>query len=159
MTTTISGNCGFTLAPLSDAEGADYLVRMLAVVEGMPLESLQAGLPCDWRSTAEYLERVQDNLAINAGFMVGHSAIRRTAMGEDAVGGTPSPEQQRSMERLLAEGLEAGGLGFSSSWGVAHFDGNGDPVPSVFAHREELTRLARVCADFPGRRWSSSSPS
>lgn len=150
VTTTVSGNCGFTLAPLSDAESADYLVRMLAVVEGMPLESLQAGLPCDWRSTAEYLERAQDTLAINAGFMVGHSAIRRTVMGEEAVGGTPNPEQQRAMEQLLADGLKAGGLGFSSSWGVAHFDGNGDPVPSVFADSVELAGLARVCAGYPG---------
>ena len=150
VTTTISGNCGFTLAPLSDAESADYLVRMLAVVEGMPLESLQAGVPCDWRSTADYLDRAQHSLAINAGFLVGHSAMRRTVMGEEAVGGTPSPEQQRAMERLLADGLKAGGLGFSSSWGVAHFDGNGDPVPSVFADGDELAGLAGVCADYPG---------
>ncbi len=150
VTTTASGNCGFTLAPLSDAESADYLVRMLAVVEGMPLESLQTGVPCNWNSTAEFLERVQGSLGINAGFMVGHSAIRRAVMGQDAVGGTPNSRQQHAMEELLADGLEAGGLGFSSSWGVAHFDGNGDPVPSVFARRDELVSLARVCADFPG---------
>src|SRR5208282_966711 len=54
VTTVIGGNCGFTLSPLNDGS-ADYLLRMLAVVEGMPLAALQAGVPCDWRSTGEYL--------------------------------------------------------------------------------------------------------
>ena len=44
VTTALAGNCGFTIAPLSDdpADG-DYLMRMLARVEGMPLESLRDG--------------------------------------------------------------------------------------------------------------------
>ena len=38
---SLAGNCGFTIAPLSDdAADGDYLMRMLARVEGMPLESL-----------------------------------------------------------------------------------------------------------------------
>src|SRR5262249_50349752 len=40
VTTAIAGNCGFTIAPLSNATG-EYLMPMLARVEGMPLESLR----------------------------------------------------------------------------------------------------------------------
>src|SRR3712207_3553470 len=72
VTTALAGNCGFTIAPLSD-DGADgeYLMRMLARVEGMPLESLREGVPWDWRSTADYLDAVATRsaggLGINAG--------------------------------------------------------------------------------------------
>jgi N-acyl-D-aspartate/D-glutamate deacylase len=38
VTTALAGNCGFTIAPLSDrADDGEYLMRMLARVEGMPL--------------------------------------------------------------------------------------------------------------------------
>src|SRR4051812_3313169 len=49
VTTVIGGNCGFSIAPLS-SDDADYLMRMLSRVEGMPLESLQAGAPWDWHT-------------------------------------------------------------------------------------------------------------
>ena len=42
VTTVVGGNCGFTIAPIEESE-TDYITRMLARVEGMPLESLQAG--------------------------------------------------------------------------------------------------------------------
>ena len=52
----------------------------------MPLESLIAGVPYDWRSFGEYLDRIDGTTAVNAGFLVGHSALRRCVMGDDAVG-------------------------------------------------------------------------
>ena len=83
VTTVIGGNCGFTIAPLSnDPSDGEYLMRMLARVEGMPLESLRDGVPWSWTSTAEYLDAVEKtSLGVNAGFMVGHSAIRRDRDG------------------------------------------------------------------------------
>ena len=51
VTTVLAGNCGFTIAPLSDDAGdGDYLMRMLARVEGMPLESLRDGVPWNWKT-------------------------------------------------------------------------------------------------------------
>ena len=81
VTSVVGGNCGFSIAPLPAGDDP-YLMRMLARVEGMPLESLEQGVPWDWTTFGEYLDKLEGTLAINAGFMVGHSAIRRVVMGE-----------------------------------------------------------------------------
>jgi N-acyl-D-aspartate/D-glutamate deacylase len=149
VTTVIGGNCGFTIAPLK-ADQASYLMRMLARVEGMPLESLEAGVPWDWKTTAEFFDRLDGTLAVNAGFMVGHSAIRRVVMGEAGTERTATDEETASMVALLRDGLAAGGLGFSSTWANTHSDAEGRPVPSRHASAGELIALAEVCRDFPG---------
>ncbi len=149
VTSVVGGNCGFTIAPVEPSE-TEYLTRMLARVEGMPLESLLAGVPYDWRSFGEYLGRLDGSLAVNAGFLVGHSALRRVVMGDDAVGNPARPDQVEAMTRLLGESLEAGGLGFSSSQATTHNDGNGDPVPSRSATPEELVALAEEAGRHEG---------
>lgn len=150
VTSVIGGNCGFTLAPL-EPHDADYLRRMMAQVEGMPLETLEAGLPWDWRTFGEYLSRLDGRIGVNAGFMVGHSAIRRFAMGADAVGHKASPEQVNSMIATLHEALDAGGLGFSTSLSFTHMDGEGQPVPSRWCDREsELLPLIRTLREHEG---------
>src|SRR5689334_12854556 len=68
VTTALAGNCGFTIAPLSDdASDGEYLMRMLARVEGMPLESLRDGVPWSWRTTAEYLDALEGKVGVNVG--------------------------------------------------------------------------------------------
>ena len=74
VTTVIAGNCGFTLAPIK-AEDHDYIRRMMAKVEGMPLVALEDGIEWDWSSFGEYLDRLEGNLGVNAGFLVGHCAL------------------------------------------------------------------------------------
>ncbi|HEX6311804.1 MAG TPA: amidohydrolase family protein, partial [Acidimicrobiia bacterium] len=110
VTTVIGGNCGFTLAPL-DATDADYLRRMMARVEGMPLAALEEGVDWRWETVAEYLDRLDGRIGGNAGFMVGHCALRRYVMGADAVGHEATPEQLDAMVGLLHESIRAGGLG------------------------------------------------
>jgi len=149
VTTVVGGNCGFTVAPLVETQ-AGYLMRMLARVEGMPLASLEAGVPWDWRTFADYLDRLEGSIGINAGFLVGHSALRRAVMGEDSVGQAASLTQVDAMVRLLHESLAAGGLGFSSSQAPTHNDAEGDPVPSRAAVPEEILSLAAAVSDHPG---------
>jgi len=157
VTTVMGGNCGFTIAPLVGvgggpvrADDADYLMRMLARVEGMPLESLQLGVPWDWGTTAEYLDRLQGTLMPNAGFLVGHSALRRVVMHDAATERHATPAELEQMKALLRAGLAAGGMGFSSTWSPSHNDHLGHPVPSRAASREELIALCAVVSEFPG---------
>ena len=146
VTTVISGNCGFTIAPLEPEHG-DYMMRMLARVEGMPLASLQQGVPWNWRTFGEYLDAIDGSLMPNAGFLVGHSALRRTVMGERSVGEFASDDELQAMKELLAESIAAGGLGFSSSWAKTHNDAAGDAVPSRHASETELVELCSVLKD------------
>ena len=146
VTTVISGNCGFTIAPLEPEHG-DYMMRMLARVEGMPLASLQQGVPWNWRTFGEYLDAIDGSLMPNAGFLVGHSALRRTVMGERSVGEFASDDELRAMKELLGESIAAGGLGFSSSWAKTHNDADGEAVPSRHASETELVELCSVLRD------------
>lgn len=151
ITTALCGNCGFTLAPLSDRpQDVDYLLRMLARVEGMSLEALKAGVIPDWRSFGEYLHRLEGGLAINAGFLVGHSALRVAVMGDRAVSDMATEDEVEQMVGLLRSSIADGGLGFSTTISPGHMDMEGRPVPSRWASREELLSLCAVVGDYPG---------
>jgi len=149
VTTVIAGNCGFTLAPLSPGDG-DYTRRMMAKVEGMPLAALEQGIEWNWETFAEYLGRIEGNLSVNAGFLVGHCALRRKVMGTDAVGRQPTDDQLQEMKDLLAESIRAGGLGFSTTRARTHSDGDGEPVASRWAEEPELLALAQVVSEHEG---------
>ncbi|MBB3080092.1 N-acyl-D-amino-acid deacylase family protein [Streptomyces violarus] len=152
VTTVAGGNCGFTLAPLNPdrPEDADYTRRMMSKVEGMALVALEEGAPWSWHSFGEYLDALEGRIAVNAGFMVGHCALRRYVMGPEAVGGQPSAEQLADMVRLLREAMDAGAWGFSTTQSTSHSDGDGQPVASRHAKPRELLALSRAVGEHEG---------
>ncbi len=149
VTTVIAGNCGFSLAPVAEGD-ADYVTRMMAVVEGIPLGAFRAGCPIDWTTFGAFLDRLEGGLGVNAGFLVGHSTLRRAVMGAAATRDHATAVQLAAMERLLAESLTVGALGLSSGSDNVHTDGDGAPVPSRAASFEEFVALARVVGHHPG---------
>jgi N-acyl-D-aspartate/D-glutamate deacylase len=149
VTTVLGGNCGFSLAP-SGPDHAGYLARMMAKVEGMPLAALEAGLDWSWTSYGEWLDRLENRIGVNAGFLVGHSALRRTVMGDDSVTEQATDHQVAAMVSSLHDALASGALGFSTSQVHTHHDGEGQPVPSRAASRAEIEAMAAVVADYPG---------
>ncbi|MFF9808797.1 amidohydrolase family protein [Streptomyces coeruleorubidus] len=152
VTTVAGGNCGFTLAPLHpDRPGdADYTRRMMSKVEGMALVALEEGAPWNWHSFGEYLDALEGRIAVNAGFMVGHCALRRYVMGPRAIGGQPTAEQLAAMVRLLRESMDAGAWGLSTTQSTSHSDGDGKPVASRHAGPAELLALSRAVGEHEG---------
>ena len=129
VTTVIGGNCGFSIAPLGPGAG-DYLMKMLARVEGMPLESLAQGVPWDWTTTAEYLDRL-DGVARGERRLPRRTLrdpARRDGRRGDAVG-TRRPASSTRWSDCSPRVSPAGGMGFSSSW----------------AHRPTTTTRANRC--------------
>ena len=55
VTTAVMGNCGFGIVP-SPPHLRDLIMRNLAVVEGMDLDALRAGIDWQFQSFAEYLD-------------------------------------------------------------------------------------------------------
>jgi N-acyl-D-aspartate/D-glutamate deacylase len=150
VTTVLGGNCGFTLAPLRPAD-ADYTRRMMQKVEGMPLEALETGVKWGWETFAEYLDAVEESQpAINAGFLVGHCAIRRYVMGAEATDREATPEEIDKIVALLHDSIAAGGLGFSTTLSNTHSDGEGKPVASRKASKDELIALCTAVGEHEG---------
>ena len=104
VTTVMAGNCGFTLAPLDDVD-ADYTRRMMAKVEGMPLAALEQGVPWNWHSFAEYLDRLDGNIA-----------VRRAMNGGFRIDTTLDAKLQRAAELSVRETLS----GIESRPGYGH---------------------------------------
>jgi N-acyl-D-aspartate/D-glutamate deacylase len=142
VTTAVVGNCGFALAPCRPGEG-DGLLRMLEHVEGMPLESLRAGVRFDWESVGDYVAMLRGRpLGPNVGVLIGHSTLRAYVMGDDAYAREARPAEIAAMAALVRDGMAAGALGLATSFSPAHVGDGGRPVPSRRATRAELDALA-----------------
>ena len=146
VTTVVLGNCGFSLAPCRSRD-RDRLLRMLEHVEGMPLQSLRAGIRWSWESVPEYLDMLRaTRLGLNVGALAGHSALRVFVMGEAAYDRPATDHEIARMQSLVREAMAAGALGFATSRSTGHVGEGGRPVPSRRATRDELRALAIAMA-------------
>jgi N-acyl-D-aspartate/D-glutamate deacylase len=119
VTTVVTGNCGFTLAPCRPAD-RDYMTRMFANVEGMSRTVLEAGLPWTWESFPEFLETLDRRLGVNAMVFAGHSALRRYVLGEAANERPASEAEVVRMADLLRAAMAAGAAGLTTSRAPTH---------------------------------------
>jgi len=143
VTTVVAGNCGFSVAPLRPGD-APWMIQLFARVEGMDPSAL-AGIPVDGFETfPEFLEAMRGRIGVNAAFYVGHCALRRYVMGEDAQTRAATPEEVEQMADLVREAMAAGAAGFSSTHSPTHFDSADRPVPSRLASLDELRALCEA---------------
>jgi N-acyl-D-aspartate/D-glutamate deacylase len=151
VTTVVAGNCGFSVAPLRPGD-APWLIQLFARVEGMDPSALE-GIPVDGFETfPEFLDAMRGRIGVNAAFYIGHCALRRYVMGDDAQTREATPEEIEQMADLVREAMAAGAAGFSSTHSPTHFDSADRPVPSRLASLEEL----RVLCEAAGRSGGGS---
>ena len=150
VTTVISGNCGFTIAP--PGSRAKRTTSCACSPGSRACRWKRCATECRGRGDQprSYFDSFEGNLGINAGFKIGHSAIRRVVMGADAAARPATSDEIDAMTALLRSGLEAGGIGFSSSWARTHADADGAMVPSRNASREELLALTATTGEYAG---------
>ncbi len=147
VTTVLTGNCGFTLAP-AKPEDLDWLVLMLAKVEGMSAAALRAGVPFRGGSLGDYLRQFDGRIGVNMASYVGHAAVRRWVMGAAASERTATPDEIRAMQALVDQAMRDGALGLSTSQLDVHADHEGKPVPPNLASPEEIVALSSVLAAY-----------
>jgi N-acyl-D-amino-acid deacylase len=147
VTTVVTGNCGFTIAPCRPGD-RDTLMRMLEYVEAMSLDAMRRGIHWDFETFGEYLNALErGGLWINVGALVGHSTIRQYVMGDAAWERAASTDEVSRMCREVTIAMTAGALGLSSSSNTNHVGNRGRPVPSRLAHDDELTRLVAAMGE------------
>jgi N-acyl-D-amino-acid deacylase len=151
VTTAVMGNCGFGIVP-SPPHLRDLIMRNLAVVEGMDIDALRAGIDWQFQSFGEYLDAVRRcgpyaNLAV----LVGHSAVRTAVMGNDAsLRREPTGAELAEMKRLVAEAMAEGAIGLGASYSLNHSGWGGVPMPSTISDMSEFDALVGAMGG-PGR--------
>ena len=147
VTSVIFGNCSLTLAPVKP-DDHDALAMMLSRVEAIPMESLQEGIPWEWTTFGSYLDYLDQRLGVNAGALVGHSAVRRWVMGEESYQrAEATPAELEEMKQLIRDSVRQGALGLSFNRNSGHMDLLGRPIPGIVPPVEELYELATALRD------------
>lgn len=143
VTTLMMGNCGVGFAPCRP-EQRDLLVKLMEGVEDIPEVVLTEGLPWNWQSFDDYMDRLDERpYDLDVVAQVPHAAVRVFVMGERAVNHEPATEQDRiAMAQLAASGIRSGALGFSTSRTINHKTLAGNPTPTLKAEEDELLEIA-----------------
>lgn len=134
ITTIIAGQCGSSLAPLSDEVREESQKQVDAwLPEGYSIDLY-------WYTFDEYLrEEEKEGLGANIAHLVGHGAIRSAGMG---LGDRePTPLELKKMKDLTAEAMKSGAFGLST--GLIY-------SPGVFAKTHEIIELAKIAAKYGG---------
>ncbi|HEX4221487.1 MAG TPA: D-aminoacylase [Pseudonocardiaceae bacterium] len=133
VTTEVLGQDGLSYAPVNDTVLA-ALREQLAGWNGDP-----AGFDWNWRSVGEYLDRLDQGIAVNAAYLVPQGTVRMLHVGWD--NRPPTDAELAAMCATLAESMREGAVGLSS--GLTY-------TPGMYADDEELVALCRVIGEHGG---------
>ncbi|GAA2803496.1 D-aminoacylase [Saccharopolyspora taberi] len=129
VTLEVIGQDGLSYAPVDD----DTLAALRAQLTGWNGDP--PGFDWNWRSVAEYLDRLDRGIATNAAYLVPQGTLRMLCVGHDDRPATDA-ELDR-MREVLARSLDEGAFGMSS--GLTY-------TPGMYASTDELRELCEVVA-------------
>ena len=110
-TTSINGNCGFSLAPAPQtAEDRQNVIDIFNFFEDIPEEPMRKIVPWDWKTWSEYKASMQRNvrLPLNFSSFCGHIPMRLCVMGQDAWTRAATADEIAQMCALLEDALGRG---------------------------------------------------
>jgi N-acyl-D-amino-acid deacylase len=134
VTLDVLGQDGLSYAPVTTDDILVQLRRQLAGWNDDP-----PGFDLSWRTVGEYLDRLDEGIAINAAYLVPHGTVRMCAMGLDDR--RPTEQELERMKALVADGLDQGAVGLSTGLTYA---------PGMYADDDELVALCEVVAERGG---------
>ena len=149
-TTMITGNCGFSMAPLHESiEARDEVIGIFSFFEDLPIEPFHEFVTWDWNTWSEYRASFEKRIEVPLNFasFVGHIPLRLAAMGVEAWDRAATKEEIARMAELLDDALAAGALGLSDN--MHDHDGDNRPVPSMLAEDDEFLALFDVMDKYP----------
>jgi N-acyl-D-amino-acid deacylase len=130
ITTVVTGNCGFSPAPATEAS-KDLIQQASAIVADKPLSFAWTGMG----AFLDYLDAA-GGLLFNNVQLVGHGPLHMAKVMDQTK--RPDPTQLAEMAVMAGDALDEGACGISL--GLMY-------PPGLFATREELQTLAQVAAD------------
>jgi N-acyl-D-aspartate/D-glutamate deacylase len=156
ITTILTGNCGYTLAPVR-ADDQDYVMGLFSAAEEIPKQALQRFAPFGWETFPQYLDWLPGRIGVNVLSQVGHSAVRRFVMGEAALERAATGDEVAAMVQVVEAAMDAGAAGISSSRAPHQRGEHGEHIPSFFADAAETRALAQAVRR-KGKRLLSINP-
>ena len=151
VTTSINGNCGFSLAPTPpDEAGRDDIIDIFNFFEDIPEYPMRTMMPWDWQKWSEYKASHERNVKtpVNFASFCGHIPIRLFVMGKAAWERAATQNEIAQMCALLEDALQAGAMGLSSN--QLDWDKHDRPLPSQLADDDEYLALLKVVARHDG---------
>ena len=144
VTSVVMGNCGVGIAPCRAAD-REIAMRDLVNVEAIPFDVLQKGITWEWETFPQFMEAAERHRpAVNLGFLAPLTPFRHYVMGEASMERAATAEETQGIRALLAEAVDAGAFGFSSTILNQHMGYGGRPLACRNASRAEYIAYANV---------------
>jgi N-acyl-D-aspartate/D-glutamate deacylase len=143
VTTVLMGNCGVGFAPCRPAQH-DLLIKVMEGVEDIPGVVMAEGVPWNWETFPQYLDALESRrYDTDIATQVPHGPVRIYVMGQRGADREPATANDMAqMAAIVAQGIEAGALGFSTSRTLVHRTRDGRLAPTITAGEDELRAIA-----------------